>query len=190
METLRQSSQRDKQQLSDKIDALQKQVGDVLKLLGEQNELLRDLKIREQIIPAPSSFSAPPPPPPQQQQQQQQQSSPTVSAMKTPTSLGAPPPPPPPSAAPPAPAPPKISPSGGGGPPPPPPPPPAMKAPETRGKTLAEQLAAAKLKKESGASNGQESAAPAEPPKAMATIDFSTELQNRIKKRTGNKVVN
>jgi len=163
------------------------QVGDVLKLLGEQNELLRELRNREQIIPAPSSFTAPPPPP----QQKQQQSSPTMAA-KAPTSLGAPPPPPPPpSAAPPAPAPPKISPTGGGGPPPPPPPPPAMKAPEARGKTLAEQLAEAKLKKESGSSNGQGSAVPAaEPPKAMATIDFSTELQNRIKKRTGNQIVN
>ena len=175
IETLRQSSQRDKQQLSDKIDSLQNRLDEVLSLLTAQNALLHDIKNREQVIPAPTTFSNLPPAPP-----------PTV--CNKPANLGLPPPPPPPSNHAPsfsqAPPPPPIQ---GGGPPPPPPPPPAPKSTETRGKTLAEQLAEAKLKKEFGKSSNS---APEVVPKAMGTIDFSTELQNRIKKRTGNPVIN
>ena len=82
METLRQSSQRDKQQLSDKIDSLQNRIDEVMSLLTAQNALLNDLKNREVIIPAPNTFSNQTPDP-----------SPAVN--NKPANLGVPPPPPP-----------------------------------------------------------------------------------------------
>jgi hypothetical protein len=74
----------------------------------------------------------------------------------------------------------------GGGPPPPPPPPPGGKGPgDNKPKTLAEQLAAAKLKKELGSGHVNGSESNHEIPKSKPKIDFSTELQNRLKNRTG-----
>jgi hypothetical protein len=158
IETLRQSSQRDKQQLTDKIDFLQTQVGDILTLLNEQNELLRELKNREVILQAPTSFS--------------------TSTLTPTTATATNKPPSPPTA-------PKLQ-TVPGVPPPPPPPPPGVKGPgDNKPKTLAEQLAAAKLKKELGSGHVNGSESNHEIPKSKPKIDFSTELQNRLKNRTG-----
>ena len=89
-----------------------------------------------------------------------------------------PPPPPPPPA--PAPDPPAASSAGAPPPPPGPPPPPP---PPGGGGGLAAQLAAAKLKKaETGLTPGgpPQPPAPSGPPK----MDFASELQNRIRKRS------
>ena len=93
------------------------------------------------------------------------------------------PPPPPPEAAallPPPPAPPSTT----GAPPPPPPPLPTSSSGPTGGArkmTLAEQLQAAKLKKEGSAGNSTDGA-PAVAAKTPPKMDFSMELQKTIKK--------
>jgi hypothetical protein len=147
-----------------------------MSLLNQQNQLLRQLQIRE-TTPTPSiaaapptstPFAAPPPPPP-----------PGPPAMTSPGG-GAPPPPPPPG-------PPAMASMAVGAPPPPPPPPmPSHASSANKPKTLAEQLAEAKLKKESsGGPAGSECHPVPEAPKSKPKIDFSTELQNRLKNRSG-----
>jgi hypothetical protein len=178
LEALKQSCQRDKQELAEKVESLQAQVSDMAALIRQQNELIRELGQRGAAAPAapaavmsspicppaaPSKFAVPPPPP-------------SFSVPPPPATLCAPPPPPPPTSG-----------SGGAPPPPPPPPPPASAASDGKPKSLAEQLAAAKLKKEAASPAPSSAGEPApEPPRPLAKMDFSTELQNRIKKRTGN----
>ena len=128
-----------------------------MSLLNQQNQLLRQLQIRE-TTPTPSIAVAPP----------------------TSTPFAAPPPPPPPG-------PPAMASMAVGAPPPPPPPPmPSHASSANKPKTLAEQLAEAKLKKESsGGPAGSECHPVPEAPKSKPKIDFSTELQNRLKNRSG-----
>ena len=186
MEAIRQSGQRDKQDLSDKIDSLQNQVGEILDLLKQQNQLLEELKNRETVIPVPAVFASHHSPMPTTNLTPAVPvSAPPSPQHVHPTGCPPPPPPPPPcTLSAPPPPPPLMS----GAPPPPPPPMPAKAAATpNKPKTLAEQLAEAKMKKESnGSAHIPETGQVSEAPKSKPKIDFSTELQNRIKKRTNN----
>ncbi len=72
----------------------------------------------------------------------------------------------------------------GGPPPPPPPPPPSVSTTDKKSMTLAEQLQAAKLKKANASNDGPSEECQKNPPASSLTLDFASELQKKIRKRS------
>ena len=170
MEQIRQENKREREEIKQKLNSIEAILQDLLSRNsrdGARTPTQQDWPSPPsmQSIPPCTAPSAAPPPPPTP-------ASPS-------TSLLPPPPPPPPSAGPPPPPPPSTV-GGGAAPPPPPPGPPPPPSAGPAGGSLADQLSAAKLKKNQDKSGGEGAPTPARAPK----MDFSAELQNRIKKRS------
>lgn len=186
LETLRNETKMERTQLGARMDNLEKIIN---RVLGNQELILQKLNEAAHLNPrfqlsSPSTptnnpmvtqpFSAFPSPAPVP---------PTLPSANPPATLGAPPPPPPPH-----------PPIGGakqgafplasssgvqGTPPPPPPPPPPSSGTSSKGNSLAAQLQANKLKKSAAQGDSESGQAPA--PKGL---DFSSELEARIRKRS------
>ena len=188
LENIRQENKRDREEVRERLGRIER----MLDRLSKAHEEGRGFatasgNVSRSVTPTPETVGAmqqqhqqrhpvPPPPPPQQHHMGNAMPPPPPPAPMA----GGPPPPPPPMSG--------GAGVGGGsrGAPPPPPPCPPPSSSRSAGKTLAEQLQDAKLKKQAAAGGrAGNSGAKAEPAaKAPPRLDFASELQNRIKTRS------